>query len=174
MTLASLAHHQVWVGLKKEERNGQLTQVAYDPRTGRFASANDPTTWATHDEADGWAATNGADGVGLMLSQIDDAIVSGIHLDGCRNPDTEAIEPWAQAVIDRVPLNDDERQLSSLVKFVTYPRPGRHRGSRPTRAYPLPADRVVELTTRWSRYAITDFLFLYGARRRGPSIVVDE
>ena len=101
MTLASLAHHEVWVGLKKEERNGQLTQVAYDPITGRLASANDPATWATHDEAAGWAATNGADGVGLMLSQIDDAIIGEVDLAGCRDPNTETIEPWAQAVIDR-------------------------------------------------------------------------
>ena len=100
MTLASLAHHQVWVGLKKEERNGQLTQVAYDPITGRLASANDPA-WATHDEAAGCAATNGADGVGLMLSQIDDAIIGEVDLAGCRDPNTETIEPWAQAVIDR-------------------------------------------------------------------------
>ena len=100
ITLASLADHQIWVGRKKEERNGQLTQVAYD-LTGRFASANDPATWATHDEADGWAATNGADGVGLMLSQIDDAIIGEVDLAGCRDPNTETIEPWAQAVIDR-------------------------------------------------------------------------
>lgn len=99
--LASLAHHQIWVGWRKEAQNGQLTEVPYDPKTGRLASAYDPTTWATHDEADGWAATNGADGVGLMLSQIDDAIIGGIHLDGCRDPDTETIQPWAQAVIDR-------------------------------------------------------------------------
>jgi primase-polymerase (primpol)-like protein len=85
ITLASLAHHQVWVGWRKETRNGQLTP--YDPTTGRLASAHDPDTWATHDEADGWAATNGAAGVGLMLSQIDDAIVGGIHLDGSRDPD---------------------------------------------------------------------------------------
>jgi hypothetical protein len=37
-----------------------LMWVAYDPKSGRFASASDPATWATHDEADGWAATNGA------------------------------------------------------------------------------------------------------------------
>ena len=48
-----------------------------------------------------WAATNGADGVGLMFSQIDDAIVGGIDLDGCRDPDTETIESSAQEVIDR-------------------------------------------------------------------------
>jgi hypothetical protein len=174
ITLASLARYPSWVSWRPETRGGLTTKVPYDPRTGRRAASDDPNTWATYNEAQDWVAANVASGVGLMFSQIDDKLVCGIDLDTCRNRDTEAIEPWAQAVIDRVPLNDDERQLSSLVKFVAYPRPGRHRGSRPTRAYPLPADRVVELTTRWSRYAITDFLFLYGARRRGPSIVVDE
>jgi hypothetical protein len=99
MTLASLAHHQVWVGLKNEAGDGQL--IPYDPKTtGRLASVNDPATWATHDEAE-WAATNGADGLALMFTQIDDAIIGGVEFAGCRDPDTETVEPLAQAVIDQ-------------------------------------------------------------------------
>jgi hypothetical protein len=51
MTLTSLAQHPVWVGWKKEARNGQLSP--YDPITGRPASTNDTATWATHEHADG-------------------------------------------------------------------------------------------------------------------------
>jgi putative DNA primase/helicase len=101
ITLVSLAAQPIWVGWKNEARNGQPTEVPFDPKTGRLASASNAATWATHDEADGWAATNGADGVGLMFSQIGDAFIGGINLNGCRDPETEAIEPWAQAVIDR-------------------------------------------------------------------------
>ena len=76
--------------------------------------------------------------------------------------------------VARDPLNDEDRQISYLVKFVTYHRPGKRRGNRPPRAYPLPAMRLAELASWWSRYRHEDFLFLYGARRRGTRIVVDR
>jgi hypothetical protein len=69
----------------------------------------------------------------------------------------------------RDPLNDEDRQISYLVKFVTYHRPGKRLGNRPPRAYPLPAMRLAELATWWSRYRLQDFLFSYG--RRGKKIV---
>ena len=101
VTLASLASREIWVSWKQELRDGRATKVPYDPRTGRLAKADDSGTWATAREAENWAAMNGAAGVGLMFSQIDDAMVGGVDLDRCRDPDTEKIEPWAQAVIDR-------------------------------------------------------------------------
>ena len=101
LTLAALAGLPIWVAWKQETRNGRLTKTPFDPRTGRLAASNDARTWATHDEAQNWAAMNGGAGVGFMFSQIGDAIIGGIDLDTCRNPNTEAIEPWAQAVIDR-------------------------------------------------------------------------
>lgn len=76
--------------------------------------------------------------------------------------------------VARDPLNDEDRQISYLVKFVTYHRPGKRRGNRPPRAYPLPAMRLAELASWWSRHRLEEFLFLYGARRRGSRIVVDR
>ena len=76
--------------------------------------------------------------------------------------------------VDPVPLNNPDLQISYLVKFVTYHRPGKRRGNRPPRAYPLPASRLAELATWWSRHRLEEFLFLYGARRRGSRIVVDR
>jgi hypothetical protein len=63
-------------------------------------------------------------------------------------------------------LRDSERQLSYLQKFATY-----HSG--PGDPYPLPPAQRVELITWWSQYTFADFLFAYGARRRGTHIVVD-
>ena len=171
ITLASFAHHQVWVGRKRDPQNGQ---VPYDARTGRLSSANHPATWATHDDAQSWGATNGADGRRPHVRPDRRQACLRDRSRYLARPGHEAIEPWAQAVIDRVPLNDDERQLSYLVKFLTDHRPGRRRGSRPPQAYPLPAERLLEPTNWWSRYQLTDLLFLYGARRRGMRIVVDE
>jgi hypothetical protein len=38
----------------------------------------------------------------------------------------------------------------------------------------LPPDRLVELAEWWSRHRFEDFLFAYGARRRGGRLVVDQ
>jgi len=64
-------------------------------------------------------------------------------------------------------LRDPDEQLSYCIKFVTYHQPGRRR-------VPLPGDRLVELARWWSRYRFADFLFAYGARRRGGRLVVDQ
>jgi hypothetical protein len=69
-------------------------------------------------------------------------------------------------------LNDRnlEKQISYLVKFVTYHRPG-ERGVAKARSYPLPRDRLAEWASWSARFKFKDFLFVYGARRRGQVIV---
>jgi hypothetical protein len=99
---AFLAHHPLWVGWKQESRSGKHAKLPYDPRTGQLASVHDTGTWATLDEAHNWVAMNGGGGVGLVLSQIDGYLLCGVALDYCRDPESEAIEPWAQTVIDRL------------------------------------------------------------------------
>ena len=61
-------------------------------------------------------------------------------------------------------LRDPERQLSYLLKFVTYFRPQRQTGPSRSRAVPLPTPRFLELAAWRGRYRPRDFLFLYGAR----------
>jgi hypothetical protein len=61
-------------------------------------------------------------------------------------------------------LRDAERQLSYLLKFVTYFRPRRQTGPSRSRAVPLPNARFFELAAWRKRYRPRDFLFLYGAR----------
>jgi hypothetical protein len=70
-------------------------------------------------------------------------------------------------------LRDSECQLSYHLKFATYPRPGARGLSGPGNPYPLPPAQLAELITWWSQYRFDDFLFAYGARRRGTHIVVD-
>jgi hypothetical protein len=66
-----------------------------------------------------------------------------------------------------VPLRDPDEQLSYCVKFITYHQPGR-------RKVGLPPGRLVELAAWQSQYRFEDFLFAYGARRRGGRLVVDK
>jgi hypothetical protein len=70
-------------------------------------------------------------------------------------------------------LQNPERQLSYALKFATYHRPGKIGRNGRAQAYPLPPDRLAELATWWSRYRFKDFVFLFGARRRGDRIVPD-
>jgi len=69
--------------------------------------------------------------------------------------------------VDPVALRNPDEQLSYCIKFVTYHRPGRRR-------VPLPPDRLVELAAWCAPHRFEDFLFAYGARRRGGRLVVDE
>ena len=48
-----------------------------------------------------WVTRVAADGVGLMFDLVGETLVCGVDLDTCRDPISGAIEPWAQAVIDR-------------------------------------------------------------------------
>jgi hypothetical protein len=69
--------------------------------------------------------------------------------------------------VDHVPLRDPDEQLSYCIKFMTLHQPGRRRVH-------LPDDRLVELAAWCSRHRFEDFLFAYGARRRGGRLVVDK
>jgi putative DNA primase/helicase len=100
-TIASLAPLERWVGWRQEKRNGRLTKVPYDPRTGLPAATDDPGTWATYAEAQWWAGSQHGDGCGLVLGVAGDKIICGIDLDCCRDKATGELAAWAQVVIDR-------------------------------------------------------------------------
>jgi hypothetical protein len=72
------------------------------------------------------------------------------------------------------PFEKTEKQASYLQKFGTYHRPGKQTGPKRPRAYPLPTDRFLELARWWTDYSFEEFLFLYGARRRGGRIVPEQ
>ena len=100
--LADLANRSIWVGWRQQTRNGHLTKVPYDPRTGGRAKSDNAATWATRAEAELWTATQRGDGVGIMLSELDGgAFLCGVDLDTCRDPETGDSTGWAQEIIDR-------------------------------------------------------------------------
>lgn len=77
---------------------GKREKVPHDPRTGAAAKVNDPATWATFEEA--IAAAHRYDGIGFVLTASSPFV--GVDLDGCRNPETSAIEARARAIVDRL------------------------------------------------------------------------
>src|SRR5271166_68048 len=100
--LASLADREIWVGWRTEARDGRATPIPFDPRSGQRAKSDDPRSWATCPEAEFWAIKERGGGVGIVLCPVGDGSLAGVDLDSCRDPETEAIEPWAREIIDHL------------------------------------------------------------------------
>lgn len=63
------------------------------------ASHSEPSHWTGYDDAIRTAAAMAAAGVGFVFHESDP--YSGIDLDGCRDPETGAIEDWALRIIEQ-------------------------------------------------------------------------
>jgi hypothetical protein len=107
-TLVELTPATQWVAWRNEDRDGKPTKVPY-AAPDRRAEANDPTTWLTHDNAAGLAkiiVNDRGGGVGIELGPCRDLWpglwLAGVDLDTCRDLATGQIEPWAQAILDRL------------------------------------------------------------------------
>ena len=94
-------------------------------------------------------------------------VAIGVDADAWEQLEAALEDSGTTKPVDHVPLRDPAEQLSYCIKFVSYHQPGRRR-------VPLPPDRLVELAAWWSRHRFEDFLFAYGARRRGGRLVVDK
>ncbi len=89
-----------WVVWRGVARGGRLTKVPINPHTGRNASSTDPHTWGSYVEAQRAVGRLNATGLGFVFSADD--LLAGIDLDGCRDPETGAIEAWARDIIGRL------------------------------------------------------------------------
>jgi hypothetical protein len=88
-----------WVIWRWEQRNGKLDKPPYQVRHPEWgAKSNDPTTWATYEEAVAAVAAHKGAGIGFAITNTNIAFPD---LDDCRNKDSGVIEPWAQALVDQ-------------------------------------------------------------------------
>src|SRR5215218_3557290 len=94
-----LTERPQWVDWRLEERGDKTTKVPYTPGTLRRASSTDLMTWRTFSEAVAAyeAGEPPYDGIGYVFCSADP--LAGIDLDGCRNPETGEVAPWAQKII---------------------------------------------------------------------------
>jgi putative DNA primase/helicase len=94
-----LTERPQWLCYRREEREGGTTKVPYTPGTLRRASVIDLMTWRTFSET--LAAFESGepryDGIGFVFCSADP--FAGIDLDGCRDPESGAIERWAHKII---------------------------------------------------------------------------
>ena len=97
--LAELEARPQWVCWRIEERSGTQTKVPYNPRTGRRAASNDPTTWASSQHAHHACEQHPTRyaGVGFVFA----GDYTGADLDHCVLPDGQ-IDSWARMVLERL------------------------------------------------------------------------
>src|SRR5918994_4432419 len=89
-----------WLCWRSEEREGKPTKIPYSPSTGGRGSSTHPETWAGSEEAMKACKEEGYTGVGFVFTPEDD--FCGVDLDGCLDPLTEEIEPWAWTIIEEL------------------------------------------------------------------------
>lgn len=75
-------------------------KVPINPHTGRKASTTDPATWGTFEQARARAASDDLAGVGFVFRA--EGGLAGVDLDGCRDPATGQLEPWAADIVRRL------------------------------------------------------------------------
>jgi len=89
-----------WLCWRSEERDGKPTKIPYSPLTGQRASSTIPETWTGYEEAVRACKEHGYGGIGFVFTSEDD--LCGVDLDGCLDPETGEIEPWAWTIIEEL------------------------------------------------------------------------
>src|SRR6266496_3014960 len=109
--LAPLCLKKNWV-VWKWWRNGKdkwTKPPLYAPEPVHRAANNKPETWSTHHTAVKAVLGGRADGIGFVLTNTN---VAAIDIDKCRNPETGAVDPWAQQILDAAPNSYREITVS--------------------------------------------------------------
>jgi primase-polymerase (primpol)-like protein len=139
-----------------DEETGEVwwDKIPIDARTGRRASSTNPATWTTFDGAVRVYQRGGYDGLAFFLRSGGGIV--GIDLDKCRDRTSGAIEPRAQAIVDRMQTYTEVSPSGRGLRLFVY-------GELP------PRDRR---EGRFECYSSARFLTLTGHRLEGvPSII---
>lgn len=95
---ATLRHRPQWVLWRSVSRNGDKpTKIPYQIN-GAKAKANDPSTWSTYEAV--CAVSDKYSGIGYEFSEDDP--YCGVDFDGCMDPKTGKISPWAATWIRKL------------------------------------------------------------------------
>ena len=95
---AALTDLEQWVLWRTVDRGGKATKVPFG--AAGEAKSNDPRTWGRFGAVSKRFEAGDYAGIGFMFSHYDEFV--GIDLDGCRNPDTGELAPWADDVIKKL------------------------------------------------------------------------
>jgi len=95
-----MKQHKCWVCWSKEERNGKLTKVPKNPKTGGNASTSLSCTWGTFTQAEGYYKDHPdtIEGIGYVFTE--NGGVVGIDIDHCVESG-EIINEEIKTLVDR-------------------------------------------------------------------------
>jgi primase-polymerase (primpol)-like protein len=98
--LMPLSQLRQWVIWRWEDtKTGERTKPPYQARyPQRKAESDDPSTWATYEEAVAAVAAGYGDGIGFVLTNTD---VTAFDIDDCRDAQTGELHPWATSLMAR-------------------------------------------------------------------------
>ena len=90
-----------WVVWSKQQRpNGKTRKMPLNPLKGCAAKVDDPSTWATFEEALQTFQVFHMDGLGFVFTPEDPFV--GIDFDHCRNTESGEIDPGIQDIVTRI------------------------------------------------------------------------
>jgi hypothetical protein len=93
--LKALGRWFVWEAVPKDDR---VDKVPHNHRTRHSCNAHDPVIWSSFKDIIVAHAGGGWSGIGVLPGEG----VLGVDLDKCRDPETGAVESWAQEIVDRI------------------------------------------------------------------------
>ncbi|MFZ2648625.1 MAG: hypothetical protein WA210_00840 [Burkholderiaceae bacterium] len=103
--IRELSQHRQWVLWRLEKKaSGDFTKIPYSALTHRPASSTNPGDWASfHQVVDASVKHDGQpySGAGFVFSEKAANRILGVDLDKCRDIETEQLDDWAQAIVDR-------------------------------------------------------------------------
>ncbi len=105
-----------WVLWRFEHRDGKLTKLPYNAKTGKLAKANDPSTWSTLVKC--LNKIDEYDGIGFELRKENGFII--IDFDDCRDSETGEIDPetceWVNKLNSYTEISASGNGLHVIVK----------------------------------------------------------
>jgi len=99
LELQQIPQFVCWKAVPKD--NGKIDKIPFDPKSEQPASSTNPASWGTFGQAVA-ALKNGGGyaGIGFVVTAKDPFV--GVDLDGCGDPESGDIQPWAGEIISRL------------------------------------------------------------------------
>jgi primase-polymerase (primpol)-like protein len=127
LEIASFPHWVAWRFEPNPDDPAKPRKVPKNAHTGYSASTMNPRDWAPFDVAVTWALREGW-GVGFVFSAKLNPF-AGVDLDGCRDPRTGVLAPWAQSIVKAFGSYAEVSPSGCGVKIIVRGKP-RHNGKK--------------------------------------------
>lgn len=150
-----------WVLWKNITRDGMPTKVPFK-HDGTMAKANDPSTWGGFPFALKAFREGDYTGIGFEFD-VDDPYV-GIDLDGCRDPETGRLAPWAREIVERFKTYTEVSPSSTGVKLFCR---GALPGNNGRKKIIADAEKLSDKTPAIEMYSMGRYFAVTGWRLQG-------